>query len=124
MKVSGIFVGLILLLLVCFCLGQGQSLQETTVVYRPNMFGEGISELLELYKIYETRCWDDSTLIITAGSSTNYRPPISVDSLGRKFIDMTEIITMNADYQIKRNWIHKEPTFKGFVAWLREQDKQ
>jgi len=99
------------------------SIFKTIVVYREPPFSEYILELIELYQEYEKMCWNDSTLIISGGSSTNYSVPTLIDSLGRKVIDLTEIVTMNADYVIKREWIHKEPSFSDFVSWLKEKTK-
>ncbi len=59
-------------------------------VYPP--YSEEIAELLELYKEYEAQCWNDSTFGFWAGD----------------------------EYPYEAVWIHKAPTFSGFMQYLRK----
>ncbi len=56
-------------------------------------YSEAIEELLELYKEYETQCWNDSTFGFWAGD----------------------------EYPYEAVWIHKAPTFSGFIEYLRKK---
>ena len=80
-------------------------------------------DLIELYEIYETECFNDSTLIISGGGPKVYTPKPTLDSLGRKVLDMTEIISVPAVYIIRKKWVHLQPSFIGFMQYLKEQNK-
>lgn len=116
MKFKTIILIMLFVLLVCF---QGMPGRSQELLSGREIF---IVEFLELYQQYETWCWNDSTLIISGGGQSYY-PETSLDSLGRKVLDLTEIIAVDAVYVIKKEWVHKEQSFSGFVTWLKKSSK-
>ena len=63
-------------------------------VYSP--YSDTIHEFLELYKGYETQCYNDSTL---------------------------GWLSDDSGWAYEHGWIHEDPTFTGFIEYLRKPEK-
>lgn len=70
-----------------------------TVEWIDPPYSVAIEEFLELYEGYETECWNDSTF--------TYYGEFSVVG----------------DSVVTNTWVHSDPTFRGFIQYLRKLDE-
>lgn len=70
---------------------------------------------LYLYEQYETECYNDSSQVVTHIGYT-FRDPCYGTSIGWGKITCTNLSHYN-----KTIWIHKEPTFHGFMKHLKRR---
>ena len=77
---------------------------------------DAINILLTVYDEYKAECYADSTLIKTVVSQA---PDVEPDSTG--LYDYSKVLTVNAVYQTETKWVHREPTFQGYIEFLRKK---
>ncbi len=97
-----------------------------TISYRPELWSQNISKLLELYEEYETRCFNDSTKQCFNYYSNFHLTGSALDSLVFENYK-TPCTKYDYDLGISMNyrgtheeWIHVQPSFIGFMQYLKE----
>lgn len=88
----------------------------STSEYKPYEHPQSILTLLYFYEVYEKECFNDSTRIETYEYETNSYPRTFMQCavIGCLVGHATEGL-MPSGFR----WIHKEPTLKGFIEYLR-----
>ena len=79
-----------------------------------------VAMFLRAYELYEQECYDDSTLYMYSGGPSITIPEYT-DSLGNKVIDARGPFTGHPIHIETKEWIHGEPTLKGFIEFLRRR---
>jgi len=77
----------------------------------------GESVPLGLFLVYEQECYNDSIFVKSFDNSV-----LRIKAVNGS-IDLTQPTWTDAVCRIKEEWIHTEPTFKGFITWLKTKYK-
>jgi len=71
--------------------------------------------ILLLYDEYEQECYADSTFVISDGGYEHKFVAVN-DTL-----DLTRTMSIPAIHIVKRRWEHRQPTFQGFIEFIRRK---
>lgn len=102
----------------------------TSIVYydgdtvRTTMTPYSVPALLDWLKLaeaYAKECYDDSTQINSWGGPDIQADTPHVDSLGRKVIEIPAFHVSPSILLYHSMWTHREPTFPGFIDYLRRR---
>jgi len=127
---------LILLIAVVFCQASAQEWYEKpqpflrcgSTYYKQDTTKDWLNDLkheyfvaafLRLYSEYERDCWNDSTLVHGA----MFRDYDSGQDFWARHRPRAGVMEANLLF-LEDRWLHRQPTFEGFISWLRKKVKE